>query len=314
MRYIITESQYKFLIEQDSRDNWLYNWFRNAPEEKIKNTFSFFSTNPFESFLYNPNNIGRRIPKPNYYKKREILDLLSKKPPINTLDKKTFDFIIGDTNTGGLYIEGEFKDKVDEYISFIDKMENDLNKYQQTPEITSRLKEMEQMRKKIQMFATYAGTIIVPDDMKERIKSWGLGGKEIIRHEEMHGLYDNTLNSADNIIKSLCRSSKCNKEELSSITKNTEVYSYLMTIRSKFNMQPTDIIKSVKVTDVGNSTELTLTIDRNGKIITSKDVLPKNSAVLKAMECCTGNIANSIQILHNTLAKNDDNEKSSNLA
>jgi hypothetical protein len=306
MRYIISERQYRLLIEQESSDNWLYNWFRDVPEEKIRNTFAFFNPNSFDNFFNAPQNIKNRIPRPNYYTKIEILDLLSKKPKINNVDKNTFDFINGDTNTGALYIGSEFAEKFQEYTTFMDDMEKELSKYEKTPEISSRLKELESTRKRIEHMAKYAGSILIPSDINSRIKGWGMSEKDIVRHEEMHGLYDITQNVADNIIKSLCKSSKCNKEELKSVTKNTEVYSYLMTIRSKFNMSPTDVVKSAKVLRGPKDSEIILVVDRNGKSLTLKDYLPNNSAVLKAMECCTGDIGNSIKVLHNTLAMNDE--------
>jgi hypothetical protein len=305
MKYIISERQYLLLIEQDSSDNWLYNWFKNVPEDKIKNTFAFFSPNSFDNFFNSSQNIKNRIPRPNYFTKFEILDLLSKKPKINTIDKDTFDFINDDTNTGALYIGREFAEKFQEYNDFMDKMERELSKYEKTPEISTRLKDIQLTRKRVKHMAEYAGSIIIPSDINSRIKGWGMSTKDIVRHEEMHGLYDITQNVADNIIRSLCKSSKCNKEELMSVTKNTEVYSYLMTIRSKFNMSPTDVVKSARVVKGPKDSEIILVVDRNGKSLTLKDYLPTNSAVLKAMECCTGDIGNSIKVLHNTLAMNN---------
>jgi len=301
MRYIITESQYKLLVEQQSTDNWIYNWFKNAPEEKIRNTFSYYGKDLFPNMNLNK---SARIPRPLFFTKTEILQLLSKKPKINVIDKATFDFINDDTNTGALYIEKEIKDKAPEYLSFLSNLESDYQKYKDNADISGRLKEIIAARRRITLMAQYAGTIIVPDNLKNRISSWGLGEKDIMRHEEMHGLYDDTMNAADNIIKKLCSSSKCSKEKFGNITKNTEVYSYLMTLRSKLNMSPIDVIISSKVIKGPSQSEIVITVNRNGKTITLKDSLPNNSATLKAMECCTGDISNSIKLLHNTLAKN----------
>jgi len=40
MKYVITERQYKIITEQTDDIDWLINWFKKVPEEKLKRTFT----------------------------------------------------------------------------------------------------------------------------------------------------------------------------------------------------------------------------------------------------------------------------------
>jgi hypothetical protein len=305
MDYIISEYQYKLILEQELNDNWLYDWFKSVPENKIKNTFSFIGVNFFQKFITNK---STKIPTPLSFSKYEILNLLSKKPKINVVDKNTFE-LMGQliTDVGilyGFYIDEKFKEVGSELLSSILQIEKDYKKYEGDPNINDKFKEIETTKKIINLIIQYAGSIVVPNDLKNKIKNSGLSVKDVTRHEEMHVLYDNTLDHADEVIRGLCSNSKCNGKKFDYVKKSTEIYSFLMTLRSKMNLSPIDVIKSSKIIKGHSQSEIVLTIDRDGKTIILRDYLPNNSTVLKAMECCTGDIGNSIKILHNTLAKN----------
>jgi len=133
--------------------------------------------------------------------------------------------------------------------------------------------------------------------------------KEATRHETVHYLYDMTQDSAKGVIKKICAKSKCEGY----FNEETEIYAYLFTLRSKFNMQPIDVIKSVNISKGSKTATISIVYNRSGKDYIVKDTLPSKSSTIKAMECCTGDFGASLKALHNTLAANAKPDQS-NLA
>lgn len=303
MRYIITESQYKILVEQTSTDNWLYDWFKNVPEDKIKKTFSYINSDILSRTLSPQNNVGGM--KRFFFSKPDLLKLISQRPPIQTIDSKTFDFINADSDTGALYINSEIKTELPSLLGKANDLLRNYEQYASNPEMKQKVQEIKKLINRLEMMGQYAGKIIVPSDLKTRIASFGIGPKEIKRHEEMHSLYDMADNTPEGLIKKLCPNPRCKSESLEYVTKPTEIYSYLMTLRSKLNMKPIDVVKFSKITKGPKQTEISIVVNRDGKEVTLRDYLPNSSATIKSLECCTGDLGNSIKVLHNNLAMND---------
>jgi replicative superfamily II helicase len=303
MRYIITESQYKILVEQTSTDNWLYDWFKNVPEDKIKKTFSYINSDILSRTLSPQNNVGGT--KRFFFSKPDLLKLISQRPPIQTIDSKTFDFINADSDTGALYINSEIKTELPSLLGKANDLLRNYEQYASNPEMKQKVQKIKKLINRLEMMGQYAGKIIVPSDLKTRIASFGIGPKEIKRHEEMHSLYDMADSTPEGLIKRLCPNPRCKSESLEYVTKPTEIYSYLMTLRSKLNMMPIDVVQFSKITKGDKQTEISIVVNRDGKEVTLRDYLPNSSATIKSLECCTGDLGNSIKLLHNNLAMND---------
>lgn len=304
MKYIISEKQYRLLVEQTSSDNWLYDWFKNVPEEKIKRTFSFVNSDILKRSLFSQNDVGsvKRV----FYSKADLLKLISQKPPIQTIESKIFDFINADSDTGALYINSEIKTELPNLLGKANDLLRTYQQYTSNPEMKEKVQEVKNIISRLKLMGQYAGKIIIPSDLKTRIASFGIGPKEIKRHEEMHSLYDMTDSTPEGLIKRLCPNPRCKSESLEYVTKPTEIYSYLMTLRSKMNMKPIDVVKFSKITKGPKQTEISIVVNRDGKEVTLRDYLPNTSATIKSLECCTGDLGNSIKILHNNLAMNDE--------
>ena len=70
-------------------------------------------------------------------------------------------------------------------------------------------------------------------------------------------------------------------------------------------MMPIDVVQFSKITKGAKQTEISIVVNRDGKEVTLRDYLPNSSATIKSLECCTGDLGNSIKVLHNNLAMND---------
>lgn len=313
MKIIITESQYKFLVEQTT-DTWLYDWFKNAPEEKIRNTFKSLGLEPLPKFTNEKSSISKYTFRPNYLTKPELLKIVEKRPQVVVLDKNIFDFINNDTTTGGLYINDEVVREIPNYLEMAQNYISEYSKLFNAKDYQEEINDAKLMIKRMNYMSKYAGKILLPKDIKERVKGWGISPDDLTRHEQMHGVYDATGEVSSTLIDRICKSSQCdNDERFDSVNKTTEVYAYLMTLRSKFKMSPIDVVKSVKVNKGPQNTQIVIVVDRNGKEVILKDFLPSSAAVLGAMECCTGDISQAIRLLHNSLARVDSTKKNSEM-
>ena len=303
MRYIISERQHRLLIEQEPSDNWLYNWFKDVPEEKIKKTFSYVNSDILSLTLLPQNNFGgvKRV----FYSKPDLLKLISQRPSIETIDSKIFDFINADSDTGALYINSDIKTELPILLGKANDLLRTYEKYKSNPEMKENVQKVKDIISRLKIMAQYAGKIIVPSDLKTRIASFGIGPKEIKRHEEMHSLYDMADSTPEGLIKKLCPNPRCKSDSFEYVTKPTEIYSYLTTLRSKLNMKPIDVVKFSKITKGEKQTEISIVVNRDGQEVTLRDYLPNSSATIKSLECCTGDLGNSIKVLHNNLAMND---------
>jgi len=248
------------LLEQP-KDNWLYNWFKNVPEQKIANTFVKTEILPI-----NINDIlnGKFINfKKTTFNKKQILNILSSNSGIVLVPKDIFVKLADSNSSLAVYIDSSAAAKEQAELQII-----------------------------------YSGKIIVPENFKEEAGSSRLSGDDVVRHETTHYLYDMTQDSAEGLIKKICSSSKCQGY----YNEETEIYSYLFTLRSKFKMQPIDVIKSVNMSKANNVATISIVYNRNGKDYIVKDNLPVGSSTIKAIECCTGSFEKSLKDLHNTLA------------
>jgi hypothetical protein len=314
MKYIISERHYRLLVEQSITDDWLYNWFKNVPEEKITKTFPYINSDILSRLSPYQNNVGGI--KPFSFSKTDLLKLISQRPPVQIIDTKTFNNINKNFSSEGIllavYIDKDTKTKVPKKLDEF----NEVLRIHQNPNLYGEhilsKEEIQKLKDTMSLLETvkrYAGKILIPSDFKTRNKNSGIGPKDITRHEEMHFLYDMVDDKPEGLIKKLCPNPTCRSKSLNYNTEPTEIYSYLMTLRSKLNMQPIDVVKSTKITKGPKQTEISIVVNRNGKEVTLRDYLPNFSSVLKTLECCTGDLGNSIKVLHNNLAMNDGSKK-----
>lgn len=280
-----------FPILEQKTDNWLYNWFKNVPENKIANTFVVTEILPIS---VNDMLNGRFVnTKKKTFNKKEILNILSSNPGVISIPADVFSKLNVGSTTLAVYIDS----------SAAAKLSPMLNNLVATMEKNSSLKDDEKLLKakeQAELQIKYSGKIILPQNFQEKSKSSGLDREDIVRHETLHYLYDMTQDSAKSVIKQICAKSKCKGY----FNEETEIYAYLFTLRSKFNMQPIDVIKSVNLSKDPKTATISIVYSRNGKDYIVKDTLPSKSSTIKAMECCTGDFGASLKALHNTLAVN----------
>ncbi len=276
------------LLEQP-KDNWLYNWFKNVPDQKIVNTFVKTEILPI---TINDILNGRFInTKKTTFNKKQILNILSSNPGVVLVPKDIFLKLADSDRSLAVYIDSSAAAKLRPLL-------NDLEtKMKKTPSYKSD-ESLLKLKEQAELQITYSGKIIVPENFREDVGSSRLSGDDVVRHETAHYLYDMTQDSAKELIKKICANSSCQGY----YGEETEIYSYLFTLRSKFKMQPIDVIKSVNMSKANNVATISIVYSRNGKDYIVKDTLPIGSSTIKAIECCTGNFEKSLKDLHNTLA------------
>lgn len=287
------------LLEQPT-DNWLYNWFKNVPEQKIANTFVKTEILPITmNDILNGKFINT---KKTTFNKKQILNILSGNSGIVLVPKDIFVKLADSNSSLAVYIDSSAAAKLKPLLNDLEAKMKKMPNYKNDQ---SLLKAKEQAELQI----IYSGKIIVPENFKEEAGSSRLSGDDVVRHETTHYLYDMTQDSAEGLIKKICSSSKCQGY----YNEETEIYSYLFTLRSKFKMQPIDVIKSVNMSKANNVATISIVYSRNGKDYIVKDTLPIGSSTIKAIECCTGSFEKSLKDLHNTLAMSGKSDNS-NLA
>jgi len=276
------------LLEQP-KDNWLYNWFKNVPEQKIANTFVKTEILPISiSDILNGKFINT---KKTTFNKKQILDILANNSEVVLVPADIFSKFSSEKTTLAVYIDSSA-------AAMIRPVLNDLEvKMKKNPSYKND-ESLLKLKEQAELYITYTGKIIAPENFQEQSKSSKLGSDDVIRHETAHYLYDMTQDSAKGLIKKICANSKCQGY----YGEETEIYSYLFTLRSKFKMQPIDVIKSVNMSKANNVATISIVYNRNGKDYIVKDTLPTGSATIRAIECCTGSFEKSLKDLHNTLA------------
>lgn len=289
-----------FPILEQKTDNWLYNWFKNVPENKIVNTFVVTEILPIS---VNDMLNGRFAnTKKKTFNKKQILNILSSNPGVVSIPTDVFSKLNAGSTTLAVYIDSSAAAKLNPMLNNLAAI-MEKNPFLKDDENLLKAKEQAELQIK------YSGKIILPQNFQEKSKSSGLDRKDIVRHETLHYLYDMTQDSAKDVIKKICAKSKCEGY----FNEETEIYAYLFTLRSKFNMQPIDVIKSVNMSKGPKTATISIVYSRSGKDYTVKDTLPSKSMTIKAMECCTGDFGASLKALHNTLAANAKPDQS-NLA
>lgn len=276
------------LLEQP-KDNWLYNWFKNVPEQKIANTFVKTEILPISiSDILNGKFINT---KKTTFNKKQILDILANNSEVVLVPADIFSKFSSEKTALAVYIDSSA-------AAMIRPVLNDLEvKMKKNPSYKND-ESLLKLKEQAELYITYTGKIIAPENFQEQSKSSKLGSDDVIRHETAHYLYDMTQDSAKGLIKKICANSKCQGY----YAEETEIYSYLFTLRSKFKMQPIDVIKSVNMSKANNVATISIVYNRNGKDYIVKDTLPTGSATIRAIECCTGSFEKSLKDLHNTLA------------
>ena len=287
------------LLEQP-KDNWLYNWFKNVPDQKITNTFVKTEILPITmNDILNGKFINT---KKTTFNKKQILNILASDLGVVLVPADIFAKLNDSNRPLAVYIDSSAAAKLRPLLNDLEDKMKKISSYRNDQRLL-KIKEQAELQ------IIYSGKIVVPENFREESKSSGLSGGDVVRHETAHYLYDMTQDSAKGLIRKICANSNCEGY----YNEETEIYSYLFTLRSKFKMLPIDVIKSVNMSKANNIATISIVYNRNGKDYIVKDTLPIGSTTIKALECCTGSFEKSLKDLHNTLAMSSKSDNS-NLA
>jgi len=285
--------------QQETKDNWLYNWFKNVPENKIKNTFQMVQIK-LPTIQNTKNTDIKSYEKIIPLSKEQILNILSQNVEIVQIPYKE----LYQLKPGAIavYFEKNTKDLVVQAIELIEPIISELLEKSKLKPLglsdKQYLDEYNNIVSKLKKMSEFAGKVVVSDRSSEVAKKSGLDIKDVVRHEMVHALYDMTQEAAEKTIDRICTKKDCEDY----YQKRTEIYAYLFTLRSNFHLMPTDVIQSVNVKQDKKNSTITIIVNRNNKNFSIKNSLPNESSTIEALKCCTGNFGNSLKKLHNSLA------------
>lgn len=285
--------------QQETKDNWLYDWFKNVPEDKIKNTFQMVQIKLPTTQNKVDNNI-KSFEKTVPLTKEQILNILSKNVEIVQIPwKELYELKPGAI---AVYFENNTKDLAAQTIKLIEPIISELQDKSKTKPLglldKQNFDKYNNLVSRLKKLSVFSGKVVISDRSSERAKLSGLDMKDVVRHEMVHALYDMTQEAAEKTIDSICTKKDCEDY----YKKRTEIYAYLFTLRSKFNLMPTDVIQSVNVQQDKKNSTITIIVNRNNKNFSIKNSLPNDSSTIEALRCCTGNFGSSLKKLHNSLA------------
>lgn len=319
------------LLNEQNESQWLYNWFKNVPDQKIANTFvtTTFVMPTSEQILKGNFNFIKKIS----YSKKDILKIISTNNIIKVSPDQFAFLMEGDMVNfakGKLPLASYIDTKVDKFgpillseanktIARLTRLIKDVNQSSTNPSSTKKeyesdLSSIKRQVGRLEQMMKYSGKILIPDNITDTIKASGLDVGSAVSHEKMHSVYDATGETAKGLISKICTSKKCMRDKDGYFKEETEIYSYLFTIRQKMKMQPADVIDSVRLEKGPVDSTIAIVVIRNGKRVLLKDKLPTKSATIKAMMCCTGDFGTALKALHNTLAYNTTKTNDQDLA
>jgi hypothetical protein len=165
----------------------------------------------------------------------------------------------------------------------------------------------------------YVGKVVINGDWQKLLKNnpqnTNVSKIEDLKHHEQIHLLQYQQNNKDGewaaggsrIISNHCKgnsSPQCN-DGFGYLGDPSEIYAHLFSMRELIGIQPMDTVTDANVVPQGKNVIITVTVNRNGKIIRlpSKTV-DKGYSPFKTLYCCNKSFKESLTYLHNTLASN----------
>jgi hypothetical protein len=273
MKYVITERQYKIITEQTDDIDWLINWFKKVPEEKLKRTFTTKDAKG-KVWTLGRNEILKLLSSDNFVivtdpseKLQNGLDITpaSYSPPSNS------------KYPGKILISGDWKKIIKTSPTYKD-IKNPM------------------------------GTVI----HHEKIHNLQYQQADTSKTDYDSRANANNKSKWSKKISGFCKLNTnpfCKKARAWDITgylkKPEEIYAHLFTIREYLGIQPMDIITNVNVT-VQNEIEManiSVSVSREGKTIQLPiKNMDTKSTTFEILYCCNKSFKETLMYLHNTLA------------
>ena len=277
MKYVITERQYKIITEQTDDIDWLINWFKKVPEEKLKRTFTTKDAKG-KVWTLSRNEILKLLSSDNFVivtdpsvKLQNDLDFIpaSYSPPTNS------------KYPGKILISPDWKKIIKTSPTYKD-IKNPM------------------------------GSVI----HHEKIHNLQYQQADTSKTDYDSRANANNKSKWSKKISGFCKLNTnpfCKKARAWDITeylkKPEEIYAHLFTIREYLGIQPMDIITNVNI-DIKDELEIAtinVSVSRDGKIIQlpTKNMDTK-STTFRIIYCCNKSFNETLKYLHNTLAMNDN--------
>jgi len=273
MKYVITERQYKIITEQTDDIDWLINWFKKVPEEKLKRTFTTKDAKG-KVWTLGRNEILKLLSSDNFVivtdpseKLQNGLDITpaSYSPPSNS------------KYPGKILISGDWKKIIKTSPTYKD-IKNPM------------------------------GTVI----HHEKIHNLQYQQADTSKTDYDSRANANNKSKWSKKISGFCKLNTnpfCKKARAWDITgylkKPEEIYAHLFTIREYLGIQPMDIITNVNVT-VQNEIEManiSVSVSMEGKTIQLPiKNMDTKSTTFEILYCCNKSFKETLMYLHNTLA------------
>jgi len=275
MKYIITERQYKIITEQTDDIDWLIDWFKKVPEEKLKRTFT------------------TKDPKGNTktMSRDEILKVLSDKSKIMIITDPAEKKRLGLDN--GL---GQFR------RPYLNPKPGDA-KYFGKVVISGDWKNI---IKTNPMYKDAGGLDVVKHHEQTHQLQYQQGSYD-------KGEFVNDKSKWYKNISGFCKfstNSFCKREisyGFGYYNRPEEIYSHLFTIREILGIQPTDIVTYANATIKNKTARINVSVSRNGRIVQlPTKTMDTESSTFISIYCCNNSFKQTLMYLHNTLAKNDN--------
>jgi len=282
MKYIITERQYKIISEQTNDVDWLINWFKKVPEDKLKKTFTAKDNKGLNKSM----------------SRDEILKLLSDKSKI---------MVISDPEVikrlGLNYGLGQFR----LYNNKNNKPED--KKYLGKVLINGDWKNI---IKKDPMYVDNTGIDMIKHHEQTHLLQYQQANND-------KGIFKFDKTKWAKTISGFCKFSKSSfcKYEMSDgiryYEEPDEIYSHLFSMREFLGIEPLDIVVDANATIKNKTATINVSVNRNGKTIKlPTKTMNTESSTFIALYCCNESFKRTLMYLHNTLAMNNKSPKPNN--
>lgn len=267
MKYLITERQYELIIEQTNDVDWLINWFKKVPEDKLRKSFKTLDSK------------GRE----NTMTRNEIIQILSDINNVvivkDPLEIKKFDGRIGffqgspthnilhpgtQKYFGKIVINGDWKKIASQDPQYMDTKD------------TNQLKHHEQIH------------LLQSKRWDNKTGQWDSGASKTISRF-CKGNPD----------------PECGGLSYFYYSNPNEIYGHLFSMREILGIEPIDKIIDANTNIKGDNVTINVTVSRNGKTIKlPAKTIKKEFTSFATIYCCNKFFKDSFMYLHNTLAKN----------
>ena len=268
MKIILSERQYKFITEQTNDTDWLINWFKKVPEEKLIKTFT----------VTDKNGSGKTITR------NEILNLLSDKSKIVIVtDPEEIKRLRGKIAFFQRSWDPKYSDpKNKKYVGKVVINGDWKNLVKSDP--------MFQDMKKIDYYKHHEQSHLLQNSQKNKEGDWNADASGIIS-----GFCKINPNSF------------CKKEldySFGYYQRPEEIYGHLFTIREFLGIEPTDTVIDANAIIQNKIATINVSVGRDGKTIKlPTKTMNTESSTFITIYCCNKSFKQTLMYLHNTLAK-----------